>query len=221
MDQSMEKIQSQFFTIQERINEKWEKKYVEVDNKMEEIQEQVNNNSGEINGICERLREQGTKLINVEVKINEHKEERIQVFEDLKEQKREIVNYIEEKIKLGKGINHNNNNRKQRFQDNGRCNNYRNGQYGNTYRSREQTREERNDGTFKRYENENENNRSEEEEPEKHMGKEININNVNIRRDAENDNLIGENGIKEEMSDKDKYCIRNNRYKENYEEKKA
>ncbi|KAF5301340.1 hypothetical protein FQA39_LY10738 [Lamprigera yunnana] len=60
---------------------------------MEEIQEQVDNNSGEINGICERLREQGTELINV--------------CEDLKEQKREIVNYIEEKIKIGNGTGHN------------------------------------------------------------------------------------------------------------------
>ncbi|KAF5293791.1 hypothetical protein FQA39_LY03276 [Lamprigera yunnana] len=40
----------------------------------------------------------------------------------------------------------------------------------------------------------------EEEEPERNMNKEININNVNIRRDAENDNPIGENGKKEEMS---------------------
>ncbi|KAF5294303.1 hypothetical protein FQA39_LY13447 [Lamprigera yunnana] len=65
-----------------RKNEKWEKKYVEVDSKMEEIQEQVDNNSGEINGIYGRLREQGTKLINVEAKINQHKEERIRVCED-------------------------------------------------------------------------------------------------------------------------------------------
>ncbi|KAF5275606.1 hypothetical protein FQA39_LY06718 [Lamprigera yunnana] len=94
MEQSMKKFQRQFLTIQERINEKWEKKYVD-------------NNSGEINGICERLREQGTKLINVEAKINQHKEERIQVCEDLKEQKREIVNYIEKKIKIGNGTGHN------------------------------------------------------------------------------------------------------------------
>ncbi|KAF5294664.1 hypothetical protein FQA39_LY02796 [Lamprigera yunnana] len=69
MDQSMEKIQRQFLTIQERINEKREKKYVKVYSKIEEIQEQADNNSGEINGICERLREQGTKLINVEAKV--------------------------------------------------------------------------------------------------------------------------------------------------------
>ncbi|KAF5287823.1 hypothetical protein FQA39_LY15684 [Lamprigera yunnana] len=81
--------------------------FFKVDNKMDEIQEQVDNNSGEINGIWERLREQGTKLINVEAKINQHKEERIQVCEDLKEQKREIVNYIEEKIKIGNGTGHN------------------------------------------------------------------------------------------------------------------
>ncbi|KAF5277621.1 hypothetical protein FQA39_LY06114 [Lamprigera yunnana] len=74
---------------------------------MEEIQEQVDNDSGEINGICERLREQRTKLINVESKINQHKEESVQVCEDLKEQKREIVNYIEEKIKIGNGTGHN------------------------------------------------------------------------------------------------------------------
>ncbi|KAF5299011.1 hypothetical protein FQA39_LY11643 [Lamprigera yunnana] len=124
----------------------------------------------------------------------------------------------------GNQFYHNKNNINQRFQDNRRWNNYKNGQYKNTYRSREQTWEGRNDGSFKRYKNENESNRSgnkEEKEPEKHMGKEININNVNIKIDAENDNPIGENGIKEEMSDKDKYCIRNNRYKENYEEKKA
>ncbi|KAF5295197.1 hypothetical protein FQA39_LY13203 [Lamprigera yunnana] len=90
-----------------RINEKWERKYVEVNCKMVEIQEQVDNNSGQINGICEILREQVTKLINVEVKINQDKEERIQVCEDLKEHKREIVNYIEEKIKIGNGTGHN------------------------------------------------------------------------------------------------------------------
>ncbi|KAF5274618.1 hypothetical protein FQA39_LY07230 [Lamprigera yunnana] len=89
MDQSMEKIQRQFLTIQERINEK------------------IDNNSGQINGICERLREQGTKLINVEVKINQDIKERIQVCEDLKEKNREIVNYIEEKIKIGNGAGHN------------------------------------------------------------------------------------------------------------------
>ncbi|KAF5300694.1 hypothetical protein FQA39_LY11056 [Lamprigera yunnana] len=74
---------------------------------MVEIQEQVDNNSGQINGICERLREQRTKFINVETKINLHKEEKIQVCEDLKEQKKEIVNYIEEKIKIGNGTGHN------------------------------------------------------------------------------------------------------------------
>ncbi|KAF5284312.1 hypothetical protein FQA39_LY04605 [Lamprigera yunnana] len=97
----------QFKTIQERINEKWEKKYEEVDCKMVEKQEQVDNNNGQINGICERLREQGTKLINVEAKVNQDKEDRVQVCEDLKEQNREIVNYIEEKIKIGNGIGHN------------------------------------------------------------------------------------------------------------------
>ncbi|KAF5289023.1 hypothetical protein FQA39_LY03902 [Lamprigera yunnana] len=108
MDQSMENIQRQFKTIKERINEKWEKKYVEVDCKMVEIQEQVDNNSGQINCICERLREQDTKLINVEAKINQHKEERIQVGEDFKKQKlREIVNYIEENIKIGNSTGHN------------------------------------------------------------------------------------------------------------------
>ncbi|KAF5299009.1 hypothetical protein FQA39_LY11641 [Lamprigera yunnana] len=85
MDQRMEKIQKQFLTIQGRINEKWEKKYVEVDCKMVEIQEQVDNNSEQIND----------------------KEERIQVCEDLKEHKREIVNYMEEKIKIGNGTGHN------------------------------------------------------------------------------------------------------------------
>ncbi|KAF5301339.1 hypothetical protein FQA39_LY10737 [Lamprigera yunnana] len=47
----------------------------------------------------------------------------------------------------------------------------------------------------------------EEEGPEKNTDKEINIINFNITRDAENDNLIGENGIKEEMSDTDKYLL--------------
>ncbi|KAF5293824.1 hypothetical protein FQA39_LY03309 [Lamprigera yunnana] len=108
MDQSIEKIEKQFLTIQERINKKREKKYVEVDCKMVEIQEQVNNNSGKIIGICERLREEGTKLlINVEAKINQDKEEKIQACEDLKEQNREIMNYIEEKIKIGNGTGHN------------------------------------------------------------------------------------------------------------------
>ncbi|KAF5298853.1 hypothetical protein FQA39_LY11665 [Lamprigera yunnana] len=68
---------------------------------------QVDNKSGQINGIFERLRKQGIKLINVEAKINQDEKERIQVCEDLKEQKMEIVNYIEEKIKIGNGTGHN------------------------------------------------------------------------------------------------------------------
>ncbi|KAF5279116.1 hypothetical protein FQA39_LY05794 [Lamprigera yunnana] len=61
----------------------------------------------------------------------------------------------------------------------------------------------------------------EDEELEKNVDKEININNVDIRRDAENDNPNGGNGIKEEKCDKVKYSIRNNGYEKNYEEKKA
>ncbi|KAF5285888.1 hypothetical protein FQA39_LY04349 [Lamprigera yunnana] len=63
MDQSMEKFQRQIVTIQERINENWDKKYVEVDSKMEEMQEQVDNNSGKINGICEDLKEQKREIV--------------------------------------------------------------------------------------------------------------------------------------------------------------
>ncbi|KAF5292238.1 hypothetical protein FQA39_LY14053 [Lamprigera yunnana] len=70
----------------------------------------------------------------------------------------------------GNQFYHNNNNRNQRFQDNRIWNNYINGQYENAYRSREQTREGRNDGTFKRFENENENNRL--------GGRNVNINHI-------------------------------------------
>ncbi|KAF5270513.1 hypothetical protein FQA39_LY08391 [Lamprigera yunnana] len=62
---------------------------------MIEIKEQVGSNSGQINGICKRLREQGNKFIDIEAKINQDREEKI--CKDLKEQNREIVNYIEKK----------------------------------------------------------------------------------------------------------------------------
>ncbi|KAF5304776.1 hypothetical protein FQA39_LY09553 [Lamprigera yunnana] len=93
MDQSMEKIQRQFLTIQEKIYEKWEKKYVDFDCKIVERKEQVENISCHIDGNCKGLRD----LIDVEVKINQDTVEKIQICEDLKEQKREIVNYIEKK----------------------------------------------------------------------------------------------------------------------------
>ncbi|KAF5289895.1 hypothetical protein FQA39_LY14957 [Lamprigera yunnana] len=445
MDQRMEKIQRQFLTIQS-INEKWEKKYVEVDNEMEKIQEQVDNNSGEINGICKRLREQGTKLINVEAKINQHKEEKIQVceghnvitnyrkiereapkFHPSKNQHpkmyvQELQTYLEVikkqignqygqamedaiikeamrgetetwyRTKVGKYRNfkqfrkgfmknywgmkeesvmkselygtkfshslrldeitivhilavqfekkiHNKViiDETKNFDDlvkilkaHHQCERGRKRLDGATImivviiiitstgnttatdkkaviiiilgvlftginsntitiieikdfriigdgittemdntkihtdlenrRGREKMMEPLKDMKMKmrtidqveeimsvekiigmnilnqykmvidfdkkcvkwsNYEKYFVEGNKEEEEPEKHMDKEININNVNNRRNAENDNPIGENGIKKEMSDKDKYCIRNNRYKENYEEKKS
>ncbi|KAF5293807.1 hypothetical protein FQA39_LY03292 [Lamprigera yunnana] len=61
----------------------------------------------------------------------------------------------------------------------------------------------------------------EEEEPEKNIDKEINVNNVNIRTDKKKDNSIAENCTKEEMSDKDKYSIRNNGYEKIYDEKRV
>ncbi|KAF5292040.1 hypothetical protein FQA39_LY14101 [Lamprigera yunnana] len=91
----MEKIQRLFNTIQEKIDEKWENKYVELDCKMLEREQQVDNNNGHIDNNCKGLRDQGNKLINVEAKIYRDKEKRILVCEDLKEQNREIVNYIE------------------------------------------------------------------------------------------------------------------------------
>ncbi|KAF5280235.1 hypothetical protein FQA39_LY18095 [Lamprigera yunnana] len=263
MDQSMEKIQRQFKTIQKRIHEKREKKDVEEDCKMVEIKEQVDNSSGQINGIFERLREQEN---NVEAKINQDKEERIQVCEDLKEQNRAIVNYIEEKIKIGNGTGHNviTNYRKiekeapkfhpsknehpktyvQELQtylkvikkqirnqydesmedaimkeairgetetwyrtevgeyrnfkqfwngftknywgrmeesENRRWNDYGNRQRVITYRYREQTREGRYEGIFKRYENENENNGS--------GGRNVNINHIVQQPKEEEDRI--------------------------------
>ncbi|KAF5277635.1 hypothetical protein FQA39_LY06128 [Lamprigera yunnana] len=74
---------------------------------MMEIKEHVDNNSRQINGISKKLKEQGNKLINVEAKINQDKGERIQVCEDLKEHNKEIVNYIEEKIKIENATGHN------------------------------------------------------------------------------------------------------------------
>ncbi|KAF5274606.1 hypothetical protein FQA39_LY07218 [Lamprigera yunnana] len=59
------------------------------------------NNSGQIIGICKGLREQGNTLINVEEKINQDREGRIRDCKDLKEQNWEIMNYIEEKMKIG------------------------------------------------------------------------------------------------------------------------
>ncbi|KAF5284689.1 hypothetical protein FQA39_LY16941 [Lamprigera yunnana] len=61
---------------------------------------QVDNNSGQINGICQRLREQGIKLINVETKINQVKPEMIQVCKDLNEQSKEIVDDVQKKTKI-------------------------------------------------------------------------------------------------------------------------
>ncbi|KAF5272674.1 hypothetical protein FQA39_LY07701 [Lamprigera yunnana] len=61
---------------------------------------------GKIQILQEEALEEPTK-IEERTKINQHKEERIQVCEDLKEQKREIVNYINEKIKTGSGTGHN------------------------------------------------------------------------------------------------------------------
>ncbi|KAF5301708.1 hypothetical protein FQA39_LY10639 [Lamprigera yunnana] len=64
MDQSMEKIQRLFNTMQEKIDEKWEKNYVEFDCKMVEITEQVDNNSGHINGNCKDLKEQIKEIVD-------------------------------------------------------------------------------------------------------------------------------------------------------------
>ncbi|KAF5299681.1 hypothetical protein FQA39_LY11476 [Lamprigera yunnana] len=75
MDQNMEEIQKQLKAIQKAINEKWEKKYLEFDSITVKLKEPVGNNSEQINGICKGLREQGNKLINVEAKISQDREE--------------------------------------------------------------------------------------------------------------------------------------------------
>ncbi|KAF5272689.1 hypothetical protein FQA39_LY07716 [Lamprigera yunnana] len=62
MVQNMEIIRGQLKTIQERINE--EKKYVEFDCKMAERKEQVDNNTGHINGNCENLKERKREIVN-------------------------------------------------------------------------------------------------------------------------------------------------------------
>ncbi|KAF5291115.1 hypothetical protein FQA39_LY14357 [Lamprigera yunnana] len=64
MDQSMEKIQRLFNTMQEKINEKWEKNYVEFDCKMVERTEQIDNNSGDINDNCKDLQEQSKEIVD-------------------------------------------------------------------------------------------------------------------------------------------------------------
>ncbi|KAF5271113.1 hypothetical protein FQA39_LY08251 [Lamprigera yunnana] len=69
----MEKIQRLFNTIQEEINEKWEKNYVEFDCRMVEITEQVDNNSGHINDNCKDLKEQTTEELVNKVRISEVK----------------------------------------------------------------------------------------------------------------------------------------------------
>ncbi|KAF5306119.1 hypothetical protein FQA39_LY09097 [Lamprigera yunnana] len=56
MNQSMKKIQRLFNTIQEKIDEKWEKNYVDFDCKMVDITEQVDNNSEHINDNCKDLK---------------------------------------------------------------------------------------------------------------------------------------------------------------------
>ncbi|KAF5288785.1 hypothetical protein FQA39_LY15276 [Lamprigera yunnana] len=100
MDQGMEKIQKLFNTIQEKTDEKWEKKYVELDCKMVEGKEQVDNNDGHMDDNYKGLQEQGNKLINVEAKINQDTEEKIQICKVLKEQSKKIVDDIAEKIKI-------------------------------------------------------------------------------------------------------------------------
>ncbi|KAF5283988.1 hypothetical protein FQA39_LY17173 [Lamprigera yunnana] len=65
MDQSMEKYQRLFNTMQEKIDEKWEKNYVEFDCKMVERTEQVDNNSGHINDNCKDLKEQSKEIVDV------------------------------------------------------------------------------------------------------------------------------------------------------------
>ncbi|KAF5302337.1 hypothetical protein FQA39_LY10376 [Lamprigera yunnana] len=82
--------------MQEKIDEKCEKNYEEFDYKMVERKKQVDNNSGHIDGKCKGLRE----LIDVETKINQDTEEKIQIYKDLKEQRNDIVIYIEEKTKI-------------------------------------------------------------------------------------------------------------------------
>ncbi|KAF5275599.1 hypothetical protein FQA39_LY06711 [Lamprigera yunnana] len=71
----------------ENIDEKWEKNYEEFDCKMVERKEQVDNNSGHIDDKCKGLKE----LIDVETKINQYIEEKIQICKDLKEQSDNIL----------------------------------------------------------------------------------------------------------------------------------
>ncbi|KAF5275972.1 hypothetical protein FQA39_LY00768 [Lamprigera yunnana] len=86
VDQNMKKIHRQFKTLQEGIDKKWEKKYIDLDCKMVERKEQVINNSGHKDSNCKVVREQGKKLIDVEAKISQDREESIQVCKDVKEQ---------------------------------------------------------------------------------------------------------------------------------------
>ncbi|KAF5303955.1 hypothetical protein FQA39_LY01740 [Lamprigera yunnana] len=101
MKQNKEEVQRQLQNFLEEMNENWGKKYIEFDSKIVEVKEQTCNNSRRIDGICKGVAEQKNKLADVEAKINENREEMIQVYEYLKDRNKEIVNYVENKIKSG------------------------------------------------------------------------------------------------------------------------
>ncbi|KAF5287219.1 hypothetical protein FQA39_LY15996 [Lamprigera yunnana] len=138
--------------MQEKIDENWEKKCTDLDCKIVERKEQVENNSGHI----------------------DDKQERIQVCEDLKEQNKEIENYVEEKTKIGNKM----------------ITNYRKEEYRNFQESQKEF--------MKNYWGIKEESVMKKEAVlKKNAGIEMNIINFNIGKDAENDNVYEENSIKE------------------------
>ncbi|KAF5269103.1 hypothetical protein FQA39_LY08773 [Lamprigera yunnana] len=83
-------------TKAEITTEKCEKKYIELDCKMVEREKQVENNAGHVDGKCKGLRE----FTDVDAKMNQDTEDKIQICKDLKEQSKDIVNYIEERTEI-------------------------------------------------------------------------------------------------------------------------
>ncbi|KAF5303611.1 hypothetical protein FQA39_LY09858 [Lamprigera yunnana] len=94
INRNKEEVQRQLQNFLEEINEHWGKKYIEFDSKVVEIKEQACNNSGRINGSCKGVAEQKNKLADVEAKMNQNREERIQAYEYVKDENKEMVNDV-------------------------------------------------------------------------------------------------------------------------------
>ncbi|KAF5301644.1 hypothetical protein FQA39_LY10691 [Lamprigera yunnana] len=94
-----------------KIDEKWEKNYVEFDCKMVEITEQVDNNSGHINDNCKDLKEQSKKIVDdIEEKTKILLEEELLNISRIIEVKKfdEVVRILEIHYQCGKDGNRGN-----------------------------------------------------------------------------------------------------------------